>query len=154
MASYINPRCAVPTYLLDSKSEATHCGTLEGYIYSAILTVVVIIISITMYNRRHEYDLRHNQNYHPNNVRKLRINYFFTTLALVVLIWLGVPMLGSWLKGLRWEGYIEQIKSYTNKGFSKDSAIKQIQSMHETQIHATAMTSGASSIANALRGYK
>ena len=149
MASLIDPRCDVPLYLMENEYDVKRCGKLEGYIFSFFLSIIVIVISILIYNRKLRKDILTEDEEKKRGNRRL-YKYMGITTIIVILIWLGSPLLTSWLKVKRWEGYKEQIKSYKNQGFTNTDAIKKIQDMHQTKIQANAITSGAANIAAAL----
>lgn len=146
MASYIDPRCAVPTYLLSSEGVAGECGRIEGYVASFLLTLVILGISIALY-------FREDKDEEGNVVQKERkpLQHFGITFGIILAVWLGVPFMTSWLKKVNWRGYKEQIKSFAQKGVSEADAIKQIQEMTQAQMQARAITQGASTIAQAMR---
>lgn len=145
MASFIDPRCAIPVYLLENEGVAGECGKLEGFIISFILSIGILVISISLYRR----ELK---DANGQVIKKDPLKHFGITALTIFLIWVLIPMGTSWLKKVDWRGYTEQIKSFKTKGFSDADAIKQIQSMRETQIQASAITRGASTIATAMQG--
>jgi len=149
MASFIDPSCAVPIYLMENSEVARQCGKLSGYFVAGMVTIVAIIAAISMYiNRNKYYD---EQNRHSS---KRVIKYLLLTSLVVGLSWVSLPFIISWFNTIEWRGYNKQYESYRAKGLTTNEAVKQIQSMAETRLQANAISSGASTIANALRGNK
>lgn len=140
MAEYLNPKCAVPTFLLENESIAMECGRYTGYFIAIILTIIVVAVALYLY-----YALR-NKDYEQNN---RIIKYALITIIIVLGIWLFFPAIFSWTKKMHLRGYHEQINSYVDHGFSTKDAIDKTQSLYQTGIQADAITSAATIIASA-----
>jgi hypothetical protein len=147
-ASFIDPMCAVPIYLLENEDIATHCGKLGGYVFSAILSVLIIGVSLFLYYKK-EKDSEGKIIEKP----KKPVNHILCTLLIISLLWLTYPLFMGWVGRMRWRGYNEQLKSYGKKGFTTTDAVKQIQDLQEARIQASAITSGAATMAQAIENY-
>lgn len=140
MASLINPKCGLPTYLLDNSADAAECGKLNGQLLAGILIVITLITSIWLY-------WESKQNYTFNKT----LIHFGITFLIVCALWIVLPFLSVALSKISWDIKQEEIKGYMSKGFDKQGAIKQVQDMHEAVIQADATANAAFTIANALR---
>ncbi|XWV25542.1 putative ORFan [Tupanvirus deep ocean] len=141
MASYINPKCSVPLFLLEYESDAAECGRLTGYFISIILSIIVIVIAVILYFIFNETT----DTQQTNRIWK----YILITLGILIVIWLAFPILISWLNKVRWRGYNAQVKSYIKKGYDIKEAINRTQDLYQTQIQANAITDAAATIASA-----
>ncbi|XWV26877.1 putative orfan [Tupanvirus soda lake] len=147
MASYINPKCAVPLFLLEYESDAGECGRLTGYFSSIILSIIVIVVAVILY---FIFNDTLNTNDISNTHNKNRIwKYILITLGILIVIWLGLPALIAWFNKVRWRGYNAQVDLYIKKGYDIKEAINKTQDLYQTQIQANAITDAAATIASA-----
>lgn len=140
MASLIDPRCAVPLFLMDNEKIASECGKISGYVIAFIITIIILIIGIFYY-----FSYMHN-----NSSLKNKIIYFSVIFLILILIWMGLPLLNGWINKRRWMGYNEQIKSYMNNGMNKEEAIKKMQDIYQYSMQADAIENAGLNISGAL----
>ena len=81
------------------------------------------------------------------NIWKYSIIGFVTLL----LLWVVIPRVTSWLGKINWKVYNEQLDSYIRNGSTKDQAIDKIQSLYQSRIQADAIVDGSLIMANAFR---
>lgn len=138
MASLIDPRCAVPLFLLENEQTAHECGIIEGYVVSFIITLILVAIGIYIF-------------YANINNKKM---WLAIICIIIVFMWIVIPWLNAWLNKRHWLGYDEQIKSYQKSGISRDEAIKKLQDLYQTNIQASAINQSGFMIASALLSRK
>ena len=139
MAYLIDPRCSIPTFLMDNEEVAAHCGRISGYVTAFILSLILIIFGAIIYF-----------SYVHQSTHFWKFFFFSTIVVLFIVIWWGIPPWQSWLKKRHWQGYQEQIKSYQSAGITKDEAIKKLQDIYQVNIQADAINNAGSKIADAM----
>lgn len=60
MTSLIDPRCDVPSYLMNSEEIAVNCGKTNGIIIGVILTVITLCTTVILYFKKDDND-QHNK---------------------------------------------------------------------------------------------
>ena len=142
MAHYIDPRCALPLYLLENEEVATNCGKIEGYVVCGVLTLIFIGVFIYFV-------------YRNNKTNALQWNtlvlYIASFLLVLLILWLAIPALSGWMNKSSYRVYKAQSNSFIGNGFSKEQAIEKMQDLYKTNVQADAIQNGSFMIANALR---
>lgn len=133
MASYIDPRCAVPTFLLNNESDADYCGRIYGYITCFIMTIFVLVIVTYLY---FQYPYSWN----------MFLTYSLICIITLFLIWLIIPAIAAWMNVISWKGYNAQKDYYMQTGFDKKEALNQLQSLEQTKMQANAITNAGNTI--------
>jgi hypothetical protein len=146
MASLINPKCAVPIFLMENINDATECGLIGGYIASGICSLVALVAGLLAYNNS-DVEMQNGKQVHTG---KKKISYLIATFCCISLIWLVVPLFASWANGRSWSGYDLQIKSLTNQGLTRQQALGKIQNIYQAEMQANAISSAGTNIASAL----
>jgi len=149
MASFFNPKCAMPTFLMGNENEASMCGKINAYIISLIVSIIVIVISVLLYKTKKRHYI--NKTYRKN-VRLAK--YVFATIGIVILIWILIPLVLSLASKNRWRKDNAQINSYIKNGYDKKEAIGKMQDIYQSQIQANAITNAANTIANSSNIFK
>lgn len=137
MASYINPKCAMPLFMMDNHEDACNCGYLQGAVTSVICGVVSLsaVAVLCAYIQRM-----------PEQGSGVSVKHVVGgCVILLLLLWL-YPHLSSWLSGVQYKGYHEQINSLMNKGFTRDQAVSKTQDLYQAQLQASAINNIGSNI--------
>ena len=96
MASFIDPRCAVPVYLLDNEDVATSCGRLSGVVISVLITIMIIAASILLYMKKDEND--------PEGKNKRPTVHIGVTVCIILMVWLLIPFLSGYFNKVSFRG--------------------------------------------------
>lgn len=135
MASYINPKCAIPLFLMTNETDAIDCGKIDGNIIFIILSIIIIIIGIYIYQMYKPIN-------QPNKDNRF-FKYVVVTIIIILILWLVFPSLFQWMNKMKWKGYNAQIDSYLKQGYNKKDAVSQLQNLYQTKIQADAITNAA-----------
>jgi len=127
MNRWIEPKCAVPLFLLDNEADAKRCGKINGFVVAFILSIVIVIFAFYWF-RQSGFDL---------------YLYVLGVVVVLLLIWLIVPYLAAWINVLNWRGRVAQVEQYEKQGFSQKETIDKMQSLHQTNVQANAITNAA-----------
>ena len=139
MASFIDPKCGLPLYLLDNEKIAENCGRINGYVVAGILTIIIVGISIALF-------IKYN-----NKTSTEIVLYLMALLFILLIIWWGVPKFSGWMNKNNFRVYQAQNDSFITKGFSKEQAIDKIQDLYKTNVQSNAILDGSLIIANGFR---
>ena len=139
MASYIDPRCALPLYLLENETIATNCGKLEGYIFCGFITLILIGGFIYFYAIS------------KNKTFNSFILYASSLLLTLLIIWYAIPAFMGWTNKSRFRIYKAETDGFIGKGLNKEQALDKIQDLYKSRIQANAIENGSFMISNALR---
>lgn len=139
MASYIDPRCALPLYLLENETIATSCGKLEGYIFCGFITLIFIGGFVYFYTIS------------KNKTFNSFILYASLLLLTLLIIWYAIPAFMGWINKSRFRIYKAEMDGFIGKGLDKEQALDKIQDLYKTKIQANAIENGSLMISNALR---
>ena len=142
MAYYIDPRCALPLYLLENEDVATHCGKIEGYVCCVFLTFIIVGVFIYL-----SYLHIKSQTKTLNTL----ILYVVSLLFILLILWIAIPSLSGWMNRASFRVYKAQTESFIGNGFSKEQAVDKIQDLYKSKVQANAIENGSFMIANALR---
>lgn len=126
MASLINPKCAVPMFSMEDVSLPSECGRLGGLISAVVISAIVVAGWIAW--------LKINKG-GIVSMSSLNVGVF------VGLLFYLLPMGFSWIYERYWMGYMEQLKSFQAKGQSKKESIQNVQSLYQTDVQASAISS-------------
>jgi hypothetical protein len=135
MAQFIDPKCAVPTFLLDNEDDAKHCGRLTGYIIASVIIIIVIIAAIYFYMLQ------------DHSMSRMLI-YIVVVSISSLIIWLTIPFISAWLRAVSWRGYNSQKEFYIKGGMNGKDAIQQLQQLEQTYIQADAIRTAGQTIGN------
>lgn len=150
--SFINPTCNMPLFQQVDSNIVANCARLNGYIISSIISIILIITIIILLTKMKKKENEKNKKY--SNRRKYVLIGIGICILIVVLAWLFIPMLSSWIDRRRWQGYQYQIEALMKNGYTRQKAMSKIQSLYQTNEQANALRDGASDIANSIRSYK
>jgi len=133
MASFIDPRCAVPTFLLNNEGDAAYCGRIYGYITSVIITIFILAITFYLYVK------------YPHSWTRF-LTYLLTSIIVIFLIWMTIPAVGAWINVVSWRGYSAQKDYYIKGGLNEKEALYQLQALEQTKIQADAIRDAANTM--------
>lgn len=139
MAYLYDPRCGLPTYTLESKDVAVHCGKISGYMWAIFLTILIGIIGVYIYYTN-VLDIFNGKN------KKRKYIFFIIIGALLALIWGIFPYLNGFMRGQSWLVYDGQINSYMNNGMTRDIAIQKVQELYQTHVQSNAISNIATAL--------
>jgi hypothetical protein len=139
MASYIDPRCALPLYLLENENVAYNCGKLEGYVICGFITLIIIALFIFLYIKFGKKTFNYT------------ILYIGILLLLLLIIWLAIPALSGWMNKASFRIYKAETDGFMNKGLNKEQALDKIQDLYKSKIQANAIETGSFMISSALK---
>lgn len=153
-----DPRCNVPTFQQTDGDIVKMCGRDSGYIFAGILSLFVLSFPIyAVYATFWKPDDNDPKNRNKDDKARKKQSLmslaviFVLTIAVLALIWLGVPPLVEYFNHNSWLGYQEQIKQLESQGYSHQKALNKIQKWEQTMERARAERQGAADIAAAIR---
>jgi Na+/melibiose symporter-like transporter len=127
----LDTTCFIPTYAMDSKDTAERCATQSGNITAIIFTIIIIIVTLTMYlSAKKKYDDAENK----NTVNKPNLIIYISISGLLIFIsWLTIPFLSRLFSAMRWEQNETMINNYMKQGMTRAEAVNRISTLREAQ---------------------
>ena len=114
-AKYFIPYCIKPIFLHPNIEDAKKCGLINGFIYSALLTLLILIIGGRYYLIQ------------ENNEMKKKIMY--SIVIGLILLWTVIPFISRFGAGTMWTGYQSSIDDLLRQGFTRQEAIAFLQGL-------------------------
>lgn len=110
MASkYFIPHCIRPIFLQSSENDAKNCGTVNGFIYCALVTLIILVGGGRFYLRE--------QNPEYKSLIKKGI------IGLLIVIWVVLPIITRYGQGTIWRGYDSVIRDLMSQGYTRKEAL-------------------------------
>ena len=130
MGNFIDPRCSTPLFRINDSSLAKSCGRLSGYYLSIFASIFFsIVYGMYLYFLNSKY-------YFDNNIDKYNQSKQTATtvfICVLILLWIGVPILSGYFNVKSWEGYQYQINEFIKNGLSKEAALDKIESTYNAE---------------------
>jgi hypothetical protein len=142
MASLIDPQCGIPTFNMSSVIVAEQCGKYNGYIFSIVVSIIILIVSIFMYESSNlEKDI---------NKPKKRNNVILIIGGVLIMLSWTAPFILGFIGKRKWQSYDLQVQELVKTGVSQQDAIKQVQAIWTSKLQANAIRGAGSDIAISL----
>jgi hypothetical protein len=127
MGNFIDPRCSTPLFRITDSSLAKSCGKLSGY-YTSIFFSIFLSIIYGMYL----YYLKNRYNYYNDNEKNDEYNQSKQTattvfICVLVLLWIGLPILSGYYNVKLWEGFQYQINEFMKDGLTRQAALDKLE---------------------------
>ena len=159
IATFLNPACSVPLFQQSTMSNVLTCARINGFIGAFIFTLLLLIPIFFLVKTFKQKNHESTETYHKR--RRWNIIWLSILGIIILLLWIFLPMINSWMNSKRWEGFQEQINSLVNNGYTRSQALDKIQSLYENKQKISAIQEngfgnvlGAFDIANAIRNTK
>lgn len=171
ISGFFDPKCAVPTFMIESEGVASKCGRYNGIVTSGVLTLfivfgTIVIIATTLspplkplqsdYDTNAEYDAAmvkyiQDSKEHKENPPKFPFGALIVGIILITIVWLVVPMLSSHLSKMNWKFKREEHDAMRRRGLSEQDIYMKQQDLYEKRMETDARLDAARIQADAMR---
>lgn len=111
MSQLFVPSCIKPIYLMDTIDDAHRCGLVNGVIYCSMLTPIILIIIERIHNKTEWFSGK---------------TLVYTTIIVLSLLWILVPIILYFGYGSMWIGYTQTLNSLISQGLSRIQAFEML----------------------------
>ena len=148
MANIVNPVCGVPDFQLPTIESATECGRINGYIFSIIISIGVIIGFMYWYNSYYEIEIDPERGH---KIKKTKPYWIIVLMiASLLLIWFFLPLLFAYMSSNNYKTLQIQKNELIKRGFNQKEVLKSQQDMYQNRMQARSRIAAAADIANAI----
>tara|TARA_Y100000592_G_C5427036_1_gene296289 strand:+ start:415 stop:897 length:483 start_codon:yes stop_codon:yes gene_type:complete len=152
MSRFIDPKCGVPIFMMDSPNVARRCGRINGFFTAMSFTIFLIVgtIILTINLNRKKTDAE--GNVLPEDENK---KFVWWPIAVgcgcIVFAWIFFPFITGYFYALQFESKDIERNKMKQRGLSEQDIYKQQQALYEKRLEREARLDAARIQANAMR---
>lgn len=141
MSNLFNSQCSVPTFMQVDKTVVSDCGKINAYIFCSVVTIILLVAGFTQNSK-----INKNTSLSASDKKTKKLSLLLIITASIILSWIILPFLFSFLSVNSWESYQNQISDLMSQGYTRKQAIGKIQSLYQTQQTAMAIEDAGAEI--------